>query len=137
MSIFIMICWTVGFPTVGNVPFVTIARFVRAILDVAGEDCAKDAKRTKYPRCYAGLSNCHIQNKSVNSNKKEESDLSTYMGGCGDIQPYTGIISTRERKMDKQDDQVKGTDIVTILCMVVFTVCLAILIANLPFGIVG
>jgi len=39
--------------------------------------------------------------------------------------------------MDKQDEEVKGTDIVIILCMLVATVTLGILLANLPFGIVG
>jgi hypothetical protein len=39
--------------------------------------------------------------------------------------------------MDKPDNQVKGTDIVTILCMVVVFITLAVLLANLPFGIVS
>lgn len=39
--------------------------------------------------------------------------------------------------MDKQSEEVKGTDIVIILCMLVATICLGILLANLPFGIVG
>lgn len=39
--------------------------------------------------------------------------------------------------MDKQDNEVKGTDIVTIMCMVVFSVCLGVLLLNLPFGTVS
>jgi hypothetical protein len=39
--------------------------------------------------------------------------------------------------LDNRDDKVKGQDIVTIMCMVVATLTLAILLANLPFGIVG
>lgn len=38
------------------------------------------------------------------------------------------------RKMDKRGNEVKGTDIVTIICMVVFTVCLAVLLANVPLS---
>lgn len=39
--------------------------------------------------------------------------------------------------MDNEDKQVKGTDYVVIMCMLVATITLAVLLANLPFGIVG
>jgi len=38
--------------------------------------------------------------------------------------------------MDKQDDRAKGNDIVTSVCLVVATIVIGILVANLPFGIV-
>jgi len=40
-------------------------------------------------------------------------------------------------EQDKAGNEVKGTDIVTIMCLLVATITLVILLANLPFGIVG
>lgn len=57
--------------------------------------------------------------------------------GCLSPYPDNSGEQVKEDKMDNQDKEVKGTDIVTIMCMVVFSVCLGILLLNLPFGTVS
>jgi len=54
-----------------------------------------------------------------------------------DIAGYTGEEGTKMDKQDRVGKPVTGTDIVTILCMLVAIITLVILLANLQFGTVG
>lgn len=93
-----------------------------------------------YPDMQGNVLKCHARGRCIPqgldiSEKVGDFQLCEHMWGRSvDIAGHTGEEGT---KMDKQDNGVKGNDIVIIVCMVIATLTMAVLLANLPFGTVG